>query len=528
MTSNARLHDDLLASPAARQWKLIGTSKRAGITAPLFSLHSTNSAGIGEIIDLKLLIDWCVSVNLSIVQLLPLNDVGFNFRPYDALSSFALDPMYLSLDDLIGVDRATFQKELDQLKSEASMNSDLIDYSIKGKKLELLWKIYIKYYDPNHQGYQGFLERERFWLDDYGVFKVIRYLHQEKHWLDWPLDHQRKDAEALAQIREEHSQAVSFQFWMQWQLAEQMHAIKRYADSKSVLLMGDLPFLVSRESADVWSHPEYFKLSYSSGAPPDDFLVEGQRWGMPPYEWSTIERDNYSYLREKLRTASNYYHTFRLDHAIGVFRLWTINMSEPPETAGMNGQYDPVDENGWARHGARILGKILEASPMLPLAEDLGTVPECSPEVLRQMGIPGMDIPRWQRSGDVITPSNLYRELASVSLTTHDMAPVAHWWNGLSVREKKLYADYLEIKPDAPIEELAFRAMESAFSSPSLFAIHLIHDYLSLDQKFKPNQLHSINIPGSMDPNNWRWRMPNEVRRDDGVGHKSYNPRNDS
>jgi len=158
--------------------------------------------------------------------------------------------------------------------------------------------------------------------------------------------------------------------------------------------MGDLPFLVSRDSADVWANKNYFKLHLTSGAPPDMYFAMGQKWGMPPYRWEEIEKDKYIYIKEKLKFAANFYNMFRIDHFVGLFRVWTIENNTPEEQASLIGNFDPKNKPLWKKSGEKIIDVMIQNPEMLPCAEDLGTVPDCSNKTLEEYGIPGMDVQR--------------------------------------------------------------------------------------------------------------------------------------
>ncbi|MBF0254218.1 MAG: 4-alpha-glucanotransferase [Candidatus Omnitrophica bacterium] len=307
-----------LSTPAEKQWRRIGVRRRAGVIAPLFSLHSSRSAGIGELSDLKLLADWCRRTGLSIIQLLPLQDMGFEFRPYDADSSFALDPVYLSMGELIGVSRKAATAGLKDLKRRFQTGRSEVDYAIKGAKLELLWKLFSRCASPDDPRFQTFCEEQGYWLNDYALYKVFRDRFAERRWDYWPLAVRSRQAATLKRLASANAGAVRFQKWLQWQLYEQMREVKSYVNRQGVYLLGDLPFLVSRHSADVWGLKQYFKLDLSAGAPPDNFLGKGQRWGMPPYHWRRVASDGYEYHLRKLRYAQNFYDLFRIDHAVAI------------------------------------------------------------------------------------------------------------------------------------------------------------------------------------------------------------------
>ena len=420
-----------LATKTARQWSRVGLNRRAGVATPLFSIYSKQSVGIGELPDIKLLVDWCREVGMSVIQLLPMNDVGFDFRPYDAQSSFALDPMYLRLSDLKETDLSEFTGDIDALRITFSISGTRVNYAIKSAKLDLLWKIFKKNQKKHNPSLEQYIEANRFWLSDYVLFQAIKERNQFRGWEAWDQDFRQKNIAMLWRFKTENTERLQFFEWLQWQLFEQFRAVKQYAEEKQILIMGDLPFLVARDSADVWAHQTYFKLSLAAGAPPDFFLSNGQRWGMPTYQWERIAQNDYDYLRAKLKYAQNFYHLFRLDHVVGLFRLWSIPTTEPFENAGLNGAFDPQDERIWEEHGRKILSVMAEETEMLPCAEDLGTVPECSYRVLSEFGIPGMDVQRWSRdwsaSYDFVAPES-YRKNSIATISTHDMSNLLAWW----------------------------------------------------------------------------------------------------
>ncbi len=421
----------LLSTPAGKKWQRLGMHKRAGVVVPLFSLYSNESTGIGEFPDLIQLVDWCQKTGLSIIQLLPLNDTGFNFTPYDAQSMFALDPMYLSLTQLKNVDLTPFRDRLKALKADYPCGGQRLNYGIKAAKLALLWEIFQTSRHQEQETYQDFKRTNAYWLDDYGAFKVLKEKHDQKDWLHWDQAFQHKLTEPTKAYLKSQEPSLAFQTWLQWQAFEQMAEVKHYATGQGVYLMGDLPFLVSKDSADVWAHQEHFKLNLAAGAPPDLYFASGQRWGMPPYHWDHIAHDNYRYLREKCRYAGSFYDLFRIDHFVGLFRLWTIPNEVPDHEAAQQGYFDPPDESQWEEHGKKILEVMLESTDMLPCAEDLGVVPDCSFKVIKAYGIVGTEVQRWMRlwrtNCDFKGPE-AYRPNSIAAISTHDIPILQDWW----------------------------------------------------------------------------------------------------
>lgn len=416
-----------LQGPAGKHWSRIGAVRRAGVVAPLFSVHTASSAGIGEYPDLVPLGRWARSAGLSLLQLLPMNDVGYTFRPYDAESSIALEPMHLSLGAVRGGGAAAGRQAATKIRRQYGPAGRLrYDTAVKRAKLDALRAIFDRQ-GKRPAAFAAYRRRHAGWLAPYAQYKVLKQLYGQRAWWDWPeAFRHRRGAEYEAFLRE-RSVEIEYQEWLQWQCYEQFAAAYKALKRIGVLLLGDLPFLVSRDSADVWCDQRYFKLHLAAGAPPDLCFAEGQRWGMPPYDWPEIEKDGYRYLSQKLRYAENFYDLFRLDHFVGIFRVWTF-----PMQPGGRGAFDPQDENVWEGHGRKVLDAILTRTRMLPCAEDLGTVPDCSYTLLRETGLPGTDIQRWSRHWDkpgaAFRTSGEYRVNSVCVVSTHDISPLRQWW----------------------------------------------------------------------------------------------------
>lgn len=421
-------YETFLQGPAGAHWSRIGARRRAGVVTPLFAIYTSTSAGVGEYPDLVPMGRWARSAGLTLLQLLPMNDVGFTFRPYDAESSIALEPMHLCLGELRGGGATAGRLAAVRIRRQYGPLGRLrYDTAVKRAKLEALRAIF----DSQRKrpaAFDAYRRRHAGWLAPYAQYKVLKHLYGQCAWWDWPeAFRHRRGAEYDVFIRE-RSAEIEFQEWLQWQCHEQFSAARKALKRLGVLLVGDLPFLVSRDSADVWCDQRYFKLHLAAGAPPDLCFAEGQRWGMPPYDWTEIEKDGYRYLSQKLGYAEAFYDLFRLDHFVGIFRVWTF----PMQMGGGRGAFDPPDENVWEAHGRKVLDAILKRTRMLPCAEDLGTVPDCSYTLLSQTGLPGTDIQRWSRHWDkpgaaFKTPEE-YRINAVCAVSTHDVSPLLQWW----------------------------------------------------------------------------------------------------
>ena len=413
-----------LNSRAADKWRRIGTKRRAGVAVPLYSVYSAESIGIGELTDIKLLAEWCLTAGISIIQLLPLNDVGGDFAPYNSVSSFAIDPMYLTIKDILNADVTPYLHDLDRLKKKYKPHFRRVNYKIKHAKIDLLWEIYKSTKTDDIDAFISYKTRNTYWLNDYALYKVISEENPGAGWQNWEEGLRNRDFQTIDNFQKVNFERIEFHKWMQWQLFEQLKDVKQFLEYRNILLLGDLPFLVSRESADVWAHPAYFMLQLSSGAPPDMYFAMGQKWGMPPYEWNNIANDGFIYVKEKLKYAENFYDMYRIDHFVGLFRVWV----SPVDDYSIPGSYLPKEEYLWEPHGRRIIEEMVNSSKMLPCAEDLGTVPGCSFHVLYEYGIPGIDFQRYYKIQGGFRPPHEYRLNSAAVCSTHDSSFWVNWW----------------------------------------------------------------------------------------------------
>lgn len=451
-------YNSLLNTYSSSQWKKIGVQKRAGVALPLFSVYSKNSIGTGEIPDLKKVIDWCRVTGMSVIQLLPLNELGSDNAPYNAISTFGIEPMYISIKKLRNADLKPFRKEIRALKKNFPAGGSKVNYNIRTEKLLLLKKIFSASGITGLADFETFKKNNFHWLKYYCLFKIISGMNSGKNWSEWDLKYRYIASYTAEKILKDNENEINFYIWVQWQLYEQLISVKKYAKRKKVFIMGDIPFLVSRNSADVWAYKNYFKLQLSSGAPPDMYFSKGQRWGMPPYNWDNISADNYSYFREKIKYAENFFDMYRIDHFVGLFRIWTIDLRTPEESGGMDGKFDPEDERYWEGQGRNILRTMINSSEMLPCAEDLGTVPYCSDKVLKESGVTGINVQRWEKDPDddfnFISPAD-YRINSVATVSTHDSSSLPAWWENEA----------------GTVDEISFRQIcEKFISSPDKYS----------------------------------------------------------
>ena len=302
-----------------------------GVSVPVAALRTRDSCGVGEFADLAVLGKWCATAGLEVIQLLPVNDTGANSSPYSALSAFALHPLYLRLQALPGAERCA--AEISRFKEESAESERTANGRFSYRPcLDLKLSILSRLYEANAAAIARDRAFERWrtdnpWVVPYTVFTALKKKNNDAPWSTWPeLSDPR--ASDIAGWWKEHPGECMPVAWGQFQLEGQLSEASRALGAMGVFLKGDLPILMSRESADVWADRGYFDLSACAGAPPDMFSPDGQQWGFPVYDWDRLEKDGYRWWKERLRQAGKFFHAFRIDHVLGFFRIWRIPRGE--------------------------------------------------------------------------------------------------------------------------------------------------------------------------------------------------------
>lgn len=496
---NEDLKTFIESTKTAPQWNKVGIRNHHGICLPLWSLRSSKSCGIGDFGDLLPLIDWCRRIGFDVIQTLPLTDSGDDPSPYNSTSSCALNPIYLDLSALPDAN-------LDMLLFEPLTGHPRLPYAVV-KREKMLWLF--KYYErcfsdvQNTEDYRAFLEENHTWLEDYALFMATKNEYGGKSWQDWP-EEKRNIETCRADGR-----LIDFHRFLQYHCQRQVQEVRQYAEKNGILLKGDIPILVSPDSVDVWAAPHLFNFDYGAGAPPDYFNPDGQRWGFPLFRWDVMAKRNFAWWRRRIKAASRYYHLFRIDHFVGLFRIFGFPRGAGPDAVG---EFIPPDETLWEKQGRGILDEIVPLSDMLPMAEDLGDVSPMIRQVMHEYGISGMSVIRWQRrydkKGDFI-PYDQYEPLSMTSVSTHDAEPLQLWWRDLPEESSR----FAQFKNWVYQPELAAwqrkEILRDSHHTPTLFHMNLLQEYLALfPELVSPNpEDERINVPGTMLPSNWTYRF---------------------
>ena len=316
-----------------------------GTVIPVFSLRSADSFGIGDFHDLGLMVDWVAATGQNVLQILPVNDTTMSGRwsdsyPYNAISVFALHPIYLKVEELGLISDsseslflATEKKTLNSLARidyekvfAAKMEYARIIFRQNGKAT-LTSLDYLKFVGKNHE-----------WLDAYAAFCVLRDRYATADFTQWG-EYAVYDAAKAGALMKEAPEETDFYRWLQYHLHRQLKAVTAHARSLGVVIKGDIPIGISRNSVDAWQYPHLFNLDWCAGAPPDAFATDGQNWGFPTYNWERMAEDDYAWWRARLRKMAEYFDAYRIDHLLGFFRIWQIPRSK---RSGLLGIFYPA------------------------------------------------------------------------------------------------------------------------------------------------------------------------------------------
>lgn len=509
-TNLPQIQSSLYSSLVGPAWKTVGVRHHHGINLPLFSLHTKNSGGIGEFFDLMPVIDWSKKIGFDLIQILPINDTGPEPSPYSAISAFALNPIHISLSALPELEsHEDLMVMLSELQS--SNQNQRLDYPTLLKKREDFLHLYYQYtYAATSQTeeYLNF-EKENEWLQGYALFKTLKIYREWQPWEEWPTalrDHCPTDLERLYK---EYKTQISYHVFQQYLCFQQMNDVRKYAKLNGIFLKGDIPILISEESVEVWLNRNLFLLDQTAGAPPDMFSKEGQNWHFPLYNWKEMDLQHYKWWRQRLKVASRLYDLFRIDHIVGFFRLWAI----PLNKKGLDGKFFPEEKDRWIELGTKNLTQMLHECPMQPIGEDLGVVP---PEVrlcLKNLGICGTKVMRWERYWEKDKSFINVKDYIPESMTTvstHDSETLHLWWKN-HPDEAQAYisskgGNYTpELTP-----ELNWEIIHDSHHSGSLFHINLLNEYLALVPNMTwPNlEDERINDPANSESGkNWTYRF---------------------
>jgi 4-alpha-glucanotransferase len=443
-------------------------------------------------------VDWLVGAGQSLWQLLPLGGVGPGNSPYMSSSAFAGNVLLIDLNEL--VQRNWLSKS--DLTPDSSFNTKQVNFGAvipwRMGKLALAAKNFATLAtDSERIEFEAFKKMQT-WLSDYSLFMALDETFNHLEWNQWPRALANRQPDAIADARTAHADRIHFWKFSQWCFFRQWKALKNYANSKGIKIIGDAPIFIAFQSAEVWARPELFELDASNkpfviaGVPPDFFSATGQRWGNPLYKWTAHQAENYAWWTERIRHTFEMVDIVRIDHFRGFVDYWEIPADEP---TAMNGR--------WVKGPGIALFDAIHAKlgPLAVIAEDLGIITAEVNALREQLGFPGMRILHFAFGGD---SSNAYLphnyESNTVAYTgTHDNNTTLGWWNEASENEKSHVAQYLRIS-EADDDAIHWHLISAASASVAHTVIHPMQDVLGLDAGSR------MNLPG-VGEGYWQWRF---------------------
>ncbi|MCS7089727.1 MAG: 4-alpha-glucanotransferase [Verrucomicrobiota bacterium] len=539
--------------------KVVTENRYAGILVPVFAIRTSDDLGVGDTAGVRALVHWCQRHNLQILQMLPIQEVGDDISPYNAISAQAIEPSTLDVrpETVPDLEPAVYSALIAQEDLE-ELRSDDVDYvrvrALKRRLLEAAFETFERWHGKGETersaAFEAFLRRESAWLDEYTFFRALMDEHGgSPAWENWPTEH-RSPERAKAwygnlgnEARQKFERRRRFYAYVQWLAFDQWETVREEAERCGVALMGDLPYGVARASADVWARQHLFDLEWCGGAPPEwtfrgDPFVErwGQNWGIPNFRWEEHQREGFAWWRERVRQLTRIFHLYRIDHVLGFFRIysfpWTPDRNEEfvsltPEQAaqrtggrlpGFRPWPDDTPEHRAANQaqGEALLRMLQEASGQAHIiAEDLGWVPDYVPASLEKLGIPGFRVPMFCRDADGrYTDPRRYPRLSLVQPATHDHPPLAARWIELWVaadagdvgarRELDFLMEFAGLPgvppPRAYTPVVQEGLLRSVMQASSYLAVVMLNDVLGLTSRY--------NRPGTRSEQNWTARLP--------------------
>ena len=443
-------------------------NRQAGILIPAFSPRRDGDLGIGDTLALHEWIDWAADHSVSFIQLLPIHENGPDESPYSAISSAALDPIYLAFEpaEIPCLSAADMAQARDHLGP--ALHAAWVDYPAvrraKRTLLELAWSRFAGA-DPQWTGeFARFKQQEAAWLDDYCLFRLLMEHHGEALiWNHWPTSCQtpQKARNYLANLRQGDAAAIDARYgffaFVQWLCYRQWRALRDHADARNVKLMGDVPIGICWHSCDVFFHRDEFHLDWCGGSPPEGmsqnepfFQQWGQNWGVPLYRWDYMKSNGFSWWQTRITRLTGIFRIFRLDHILGFYRIYAfpwmpernhefVGLSHEQAAALTGGRLphwfprpDDTQENKAANRAdgdVRLRAVLTAAAGAEVIAEDLGWTPDYVRPHLTELGMAGFRIPHWDcnESGHP-TPGDCFPENSFATYSTHDHDPVSGIW----------------------------------------------------------------------------------------------------
>lgn len=440
-------------------------------------------------------------------QVLPLNPSISEqaYSPYSSYSAMAGNPMLISPELLVEdglLDRADLADLSIPVKATA-------DFAAAGQIRNILFekacdRFFERGVSPMYTPFLRFCEENDNWLHDVALYRTLKDRYDQKPWFLWPHEYKKRDQDSLERFAADHRRSLDKIKWLQFVFDTQWSRLKNYCSDRGIAIFGDMPFYVSHDSVDVWSHPEYFCLDQDgnmtgiAGVPPDYFSETGQLWGMPTYNWHAIARNNYKWWLDRLRRNLKLFDLLRIDHFRAFAEYWQIPAGE--DTA-INGEW-------LSGPGIAFFEAVKKSLGSLPfVAEDLGDNMAPVYKLRDEIGLPGMKVLQFAFGGSIVDRPHNHTENSIVYTGTHDNNTTVGWYRlELGKAERKRLEQYLGQKTSE--KNIHLNLARVAYGSVAGICIIPMQDILGLDEATR------MNAPGSVG-RNWQWRLTGDELTED-------------
>lgn len=506
--------------------------RNAGILMPVSSLPSPYGIGtFGK--DAYDFVTFVKECNHKYWQVLPLGPTTYGDSPYQSYSAFAGNPYFVDLDMLIEEGFLLKSEVISRdwgdgivpvnVSEDDAVNGRFGTYrdgNIGDERYVSYEKIYNNRFDilriaynrfkaacaeskktlakglPLYKQFDNFVKDNADWLEDYALFMALKSHFNNVSWGEWETDIKFRKPEAMSRYEEQLSDDIGYWKFIQFEFYLQWNALKQYANSNGIEIIGDIPIYMGYDSVDVWANQGEFQLDENltpikvAGVPPDAFSDAGQKWGNPLYDYDKMEANGFSWWRKRMAASAKLYDVIRIDHFIGIVKYYTIPADMPDARQGEYRQGP----------GQKLLDAINESiGDKKIIAEDLGVeVPEVA-KILKENGYPGMKVLEFAFGGDRKNPHLPYNYTQNLVCYggTHDNETLLGFFEDRGDWELGYAYDYLDTRDKGRMVDQVFRA---AYSSVAVLTVFAVQDILKLGNWAR------MNLPSSMG-NNWKWRM---------------------
>ena len=481
--------------------------RRCGVLLPVASLPSRYGIGCFSR-EAYAFVDFLAAAGQSYWQILPLGQTGYGDSPYQSFSTFAGNPYFIDLEELI---KAGYLDAAEADGCDFGSDPQYVDYAaVYENRFALLQKAYDNSpyaaapedrwagadFDKERAAFSRFISENEDWLPDYALYSAVKKRFDGKAYTEWDEAIRRREPEALARCRKELADELRFYEFQQYLFRKQWQALKAYANGKGIRIIGDIPIYVAFDSADTWSHPELFlfdKEGYPTavaGCPPDGFSATGQLWGNPLYDWDYHRRTGYEWWMKRIAHCFRLYDVVRIDHFRAFDEYYAIPYGDPTAEFG---QWRPGP--GYALFAA--LKEKLGRKQII--AEDLGFLTPSVLRLVKKTGYPGMKVLQFafdSREESDYLPHN-YTHNCVVYTGTHDNETMRGWYEHVNRNDRGFARRYVGVRRP---ETAAWDFIRCAFMSVADTAVIPMQDYLNLGDEAR------INTPSTLG-GNWQWRL---------------------